>query len=96
MHVGEVLPAHDPPVQRYEVGPEVQLAVSTADPPGKTLDGSAAIMQTGFVGTTVTATLAKGPVPALLTPATEYVVVVAGATVQVSLVVVAQAPPVQV
>ena len=70
MQVAAVVPAQLPPVQLYDVGEFVQVAVNTDVPPDATLDGLAVSVQTGAEDCTplpVTITAFGLPVPLLAT-----------------------------
>jgi hypothetical protein len=84
-----------PPVQKYDEAAGLQFAVSVEVPPAFTAVGIATMVQIGVAETVTVATPLAAPVPVTLTPATVYEVVAVGLTVQVAVVFVAHAPPVQ-
>jgi hypothetical protein len=79
----------------YELAAGLHVTVSTDEPPSTIEVGDALKVHAGFVFVTVTVALAAMPTPPAFTPATEYIVVVFGVTVQVEAVELAQLPPVQ-
>ncbi len=68
--VAAVVPAQLPPVQAYELGELVQLALRVELAPVVIDAGEAVTVHTGMGGSTVTVALAEVPVPPALTPAT--------------------------
>jgi hypothetical protein len=72
---------HSAFVHAYETA-EGQFAVKVDDPPAKMEEGIAVSVQVGAAIETPTVALAYGPVPPAFTPATLYLVVAAGLTVQ--------------
>ncbi len=99
--VGETAPVaiefpNPVPLHVYEVAAGVHLAVKVEEPPAETTAGEAFSVHTGVpaIGTT-TVTDPAGPTPCDVTPATVYIDVAKGVTVQLEPVLTAHEDPVQ-
>ena len=68
VQLAPAVPTQVPPVQRYEIGMEVQLVVRVEEPPGLIVGGDALNVQENGRGCTVTVAEVVLPVPTPLVP----------------------------